>query len=107
MASTTAKRAPAFFTIYPFVLVVGAAILLIPGLDLIGMIVASQYLQGLLLPIILVFLFLLVNDKRLLGNHVNGRWKNVLAVVSIGLVVVLDGALIGVGLLSVLGVKIG
>ncbi len=100
------RQAPAFFGIYTFVLFVGAAILLLPGLDLIGMIVASQYLQGLLLPVILIFLYLLVNDKRLLGEHVNGRWKNILAAVSIILVVLLDGALIGVGLLGLVGVHV-
>ncbi|MEO7118480.1 MAG: divalent metal cation transporter, partial [Candidatus Limnocylindrales bacterium] len=100
------REAPAFYTIYTFVLFVGAAVLLLPGLDLIGLIVASQYLQGLLLPIILIFLYLLVNDKRLLGQHVNGRWRNTLALASIALVVILDGALLGTSLLSLIGIHI-
>ena len=94
------RDAPAFFTIYTFVLFVGAVVVLIPGLDLIGIIVASQYLQGLLLPIVLVFMLLLVNDKGLLGKHVNGRRLNVLAVVCIALVVVLDAVLLGTSVLG-------
>ena len=42
--------ARAFFSIYTFVLVGGALVVLLPGLDLVPLIVASQNLQGLLLP---------------------------------------------------------
>src|SRR4029077_13614053 len=48
--------ARAFFGIYTFVLFLGAIVVLIPGLDLTGIIVDSQNLQGLLLPVVLVFL---------------------------------------------------
>jgi Mn2+/Fe2+ NRAMP family transporter len=101
------RDAPAFFSIYTFVLFLGALIVLIPGLDLIPVIVGSQYLQGLLLPIVLVFMVLLVNDGRIMGRHRNGPIANVLAWTAVGLVVVLDAILIGVGLLSAVGVKVG
>jgi Mn2+/Fe2+ NRAMP family transporter len=55
-------------------------VVLIPGLDPISIILASQYLQGFLLPIVLVFMLLLVNNKMLLGRHANGARLNVLAV---------------------------
>jgi NRAMP (natural resistance-associated macrophage protein)-like metal ion transporter len=99
--------APAFFSIYTFVLAIGALVVLIPGLDLIPVIVGSQYLQGLLLPIVLVFMVLLVNDARIMGRHRNGRVANVLAWSAVGLVVVLDAVLIGVGVLNAAGVKVG
>jgi len=89
------------------VLFVGAAVVLWPGLDLIPLIVGSQYLQGLLLPIVLVFMVLLVNDRRIMGKHRNGPIGNVLAWGAVGLVVVLDAILIGVGLLSAVGIQIG
>jgi NRAMP (natural resistance-associated macrophage protein)-like metal ion transporter len=101
------RDAPAFFIIYSFVLFFGAAVMLLPGLDLIGLIVASQNLQGLLLPVVLIFMFMLVNDRRLLGRHANGRARNVLAVGTIGVVVVLDVALLGAGLLAAVGVDLG
>ena len=78
-----------------------------PGLDLIPLIVGSQYLQGLLLPIVLVFMVLLVNDQRIMGRHRNGPIANVLAWGAVGLVVILDAILIGVGILSAVGVKVG
>ncbi len=90
------RDAPAFFILYTFVLFAGALVVMIPGLDPIGLIVSSQYLQGLLLPVVLVFMFLLVNNRRLLGRHANGPVRNALTVVAIGLVVVLDAVLLGV-----------
>ena len=65
--------ARSFFSIYTFVLVPGALVVLLPGLDLLPLIIASQNLQGLLLPVVLVFMVLLVNDRRLMGEHRNGR----------------------------------
>jgi NRAMP (natural resistance-associated macrophage protein)-like metal ion transporter len=101
------RDAPAFFALYTFVLFAGAAgVLLVAERDLIGLILSSQYLQGLLLPVVLVFMLLLVNNRRLLGRHANGRRRNVLAVACIGLVVVLDAILIGVKVLEIAGVRV-
>jgi Mn2+/Fe2+ NRAMP family transporter len=99
--------ARAFFGIYTFVLGLGALVVLIPGLDLLPVILASQNLQGLLLPIVLVFMVLLVNDERLMGRHRNGRIGNALAWSAIGLIVALDAVLLGTSVLGALGVSIG
>ena len=99
--------ARAFFSIYTFVLVAGALVVLIPGLDLLPVIIASQNLQGLLLPFVLVFMVLLVNDARLMGVHRNGRVGNVLAWSAVGLVIVLDVALLGVVALGLVGIDVG
>ena len=101
------REAPIFFSLYTLLLVVGAVVVLIPGLDLISVIVASQYVQGLLLPIVLVFMLLLVNNRSLLGHHVNGRALNVVATACIGLVIVLDVVLLGTSMLGALGVQVG
>jgi NRAMP (natural resistance-associated macrophage protein)-like metal ion transporter len=100
--------APIFFGIYTFVLALGAiAVLLVPEGDLVGIIVGSQNLQGILLPIVLVFIVLLVNDRRLMGKHANRRGGNVLAWGAVAVVVALNAALLGVALLGVLGVSVG
>ena len=99
--------ARAFFAIYTLVLVVGALIVLVPGIDLLPVILASQNLQGLLLPVVLVFMVLLVNDRRLMGRHANGLPLNLLAWACDGLVVVLDVVLLGSVLLGALGIQLG
>ncbi len=96
-----------FFGIYTFVLGLGALVVLIPGLDLLPLIVASQNLQGLLLPIVLVFMVLLINDERIMGRHRNGRIANILAWGSVGLVIALDLVLLGVGALGIVGLRVG
>jgi Mn2+/Fe2+ NRAMP family transporter len=99
--------ARAFFSIYTFVLVAGALIVLVPGLDLLPLIIGSQNLQGLLLPVVLVFMVLLVNDRRLMGEHRNGRTGNVLAWSAVAVVVVLDAVLLGVTALGLVGIRVG
>jgi NRAMP (natural resistance-associated macrophage protein)-like metal ion transporter len=100
--------APIFFGIYTLVLALGAiAVLLVPEGDLVGIIVGSQNLQGLLLPIVLVFIVLLVNDRRLMGTHANHRVGNLLAWGAVAIVVALNAALLGVAALGALGIQIG
>jgi NRAMP (natural resistance-associated macrophage protein)-like metal ion transporter len=98
--------ARAFFGIYTFVLGLGALVVLIPGLDLLPLILASQNLQGLLLPFVLVFMVILVNDERLMGRHRNGRLGNVLAWAAVGIVVALDVVLLGTAVLDAIGVRV-
>src|SRR5512136_2077164 len=65
------KEAPVFFGIYTTLIVLGAGIILLPIKSLVQAMLASQTLNGVLLPIILVVMLKLINDKRLMGNHVN------------------------------------
>ncbi len=97
--------APAFFALYTFVLFVGALVVLIPGLPLLRVILVSQNLQGLLLPVVLLFMLKLVNDRRLLGRHVNGVKRNLLAAVAVGLVILLDLMLLGSAALEAVGLR--
>ena len=101
--------APIFFGIYTLVLALGAiAVLLVPEGDLVGIIVGIQNLQGILLPIVLVFIVLLVNDRRLMGKHANRRGGNV---AGLGRGRRGRGAQrarsLGVALLGVLGISVG
>ncbi len=73
------KDAPVFFWVYTALIVLGAAIILLPIRSLIEAMLASQTLNGVLLPIILIAMLRLINDKRLMGEYVNGRVFNVLS----------------------------
>lgn len=70
------KDAPHFYTLYTMLIVIGAAIILIPGIPLIEIMVMSQVLNGILLPVILVFMLVLINNKKLMGNYTNGKAYN-------------------------------
>jgi len=83
------REAPVFMGLYTALIAIGALVVLVPGLPLIGLILASQYLNGMLLPIILVFMLRLVNNPRIMGEHTNPAWLNVLAWGLTGLVTLL------------------
>jgi Mn2+/Fe2+ NRAMP family transporter len=55
--------------------VVGALVVLNPSVPLIPVILVSQNVNGLLLPIVLVFILMLAGDRRIMGDHANGRFS--------------------------------
>jgi Mn2+/Fe2+ NRAMP family transporter len=61
------RQAPAFYALLAFFVGFAALFVLIPGLPLIGVMYLSQVFDGLLLPIVLVFVMLMSRDRRLLG----------------------------------------
>ncbi|MEA2683029.1 MAG: hypothetical protein QOK05_1357 [Chloroflexota bacterium] len=83
------REAPAFFIIFTGVIVVGALTILFPGVPLTAVTLLSQDVNGLILPAILVFMFILINDRRLMGKYVNGRFANSVGGLTIGGVILL------------------
>jgi NRAMP (natural resistance-associated macrophage protein)-like metal ion transporter len=67
------REAPAFYGLLAFFLGVAAAVVLIPGLPLIHLMFLAQVFNGLLLPVILVFVMLLSRNRELLGSLASGR----------------------------------
>jgi Mn2+/Fe2+ NRAMP family transporter len=98
------SEAPAFMGLYTALILIGAVVVLVPGVPLIGVILVSQNLNGILLPIILVFMLRLVNNPRIMGSHTNPRWLNVIAWGLTGLVILLTAVLFGSTLAAWLGV---
>jgi Mn2+/Fe2+ NRAMP family transporter len=72
-------EAPAFHGLLAAFILVPALVAVIPGLPLVKVIVLSQDVNGILLPIILIYVLKIINDPRVMGDHVNGRVYNTLA----------------------------
>jgi Mn2+/Fe2+ NRAMP family transporter len=70
--------APIFYGIYTALIVIGAIVALLPGLPLFDIFVYVYLLNGILLPILLVLMLKLANNKRLMGKYVNSWWVNIL-----------------------------
>jgi NRAMP (natural resistance-associated macrophage protein)-like metal ion transporter len=68
------EEAPQFYVLYTALIVVGAGLVLLPGIPLLQIMLLSQTANGVLLPFILVFMLLLAGDEKLMGKHRNGRW---------------------------------
>jgi NRAMP (natural resistance-associated macrophage protein)-like metal ion transporter len=88
------SEAPQFNTLYTSMIVIGAGIILIPGVPLFPVLFLSQVLNGLLLPFVLFFVVLLVNRADLMGTYVNGRFWNWIAWGTVGVMVLLTLVLV-------------
>jgi Mn2+/Fe2+ NRAMP family transporter len=76
---TKRSEAPVFNGLLTAFIIVPALVAIIPGLPLVKVIVLSQDVNGILLPIILIYVLKIINDPRVMGEHVNGRIYNVVA----------------------------
>jgi Mn2+/Fe2+ NRAMP family transporter len=77
--SRSFREAPIFLGIFTFLVAVGAAIAVIPNLPLIRVLLVTQVINGLLLPVVLFAVLRLVNDRDLMGSYVNGPLYNIAA----------------------------
>src|SRR5438034_11664243 len=73
------KEAPVFQSIFTGLIILGVLITLIPGLPIIQVLIVLQDLNAAMLPILLVFIILLVNNRRLMGRYVNRLGFNIIA----------------------------
>jgi Mn2+/Fe2+ NRAMP family transporter len=71
------RRARLFFGLFTAMLVLAAASALIPGLPVIRWFLFVQVLNGVLFPIMLVFILILINDKRIAGPLKNSVFNNI------------------------------
>ncbi len=88
--SRSFREAPIFLGTFTFLVAVGAAIAIIPYLPLFRVLLVTQVINGLLLPIILFAVLRLVNNRELMGSHVNGPIYNAFAWLTAILVTVLS-----------------
>ncbi len=77
--SRSFREAPIFLGTFTFLVAVGAAIAIIPNLPLFRVLLVTQVINGLLLPVILFAVLRLANNRELMGQHVNGPLYNVAA----------------------------
>jgi Mn2+/Fe2+ NRAMP family transporter len=83
------EDAPQFYFLYEAMIVLGAGLVLIPGVPLLKVMLLSQTANGVLLPFILIFMLLLGSDERLMGRYRNGRWLSFFAWVTAAVLIVL------------------
>ena len=73
------KEAPAFYSLYTGLIVVGGGIILLPKAPLFKILVLSQVANGVWLPVVLIFVMLLINRRDLMGDHTNTWGFNLVA----------------------------
>lgn len=93
--SRTFREAPIFLGIFTSLIVIGSVVALIPGIPQIKLLIFTQCVNGLLLPVVLVAIVKLANNSEIMGEHVNTRVFNVFAILITVVVSVLSLLLIG------------
>jgi Mn2+/Fe2+ NRAMP family transporter len=83
------REAPVFVTTLTVLLLIGAAVAMIPGVPVIKLLVFVQVVNGALLPVTLFFVWRLSRNEELMGEYRNGRVFDAVA----GLTVLVTGAL--------------
>ncbi|HQJ94956.1 MAG TPA: divalent metal cation transporter, partial [Syntrophorhabdaceae bacterium] len=84
------KEAPQFNFLFTSILAITVAIVLIPNLPLIKVMWFSQIINCLLLPVILIYILQLINNKELMGEYRNSTWVNVVSYISTLILIVLS-----------------
>ncbi len=97
------RDAPVFHGLFTALLVVGVIVALVPGLNVIQLLVWTQVINGLLLPVVLISILRLVNNPDVMGEHTNGPVYNLLAWATTLLVIALSCSYLAVTLLGVFG----
>jgi len=89
------RDAPVFYWLYTLLIVIGAGVVLMPAFPLVKMILLSQVINGVLLPVVLIFMIVLINKRELMEEWVNSRAYNLVSwttvVVMIGLTLAYAG----------------
>ena len=83
-------EAPFFYWFYTLLIGLGAAVLLIPNFPMLEVAILSQVLNGVLLPVVLIFMLRLINKHDLMGSYTNKAWFNVVAWTTVVIVVSLS-----------------
>jgi len=90
------REAPIFYFLYTLLIVAGAGAILLPSFPLVKMILLSQVLNGVLLPLVLIFMVLLINKRDIMGEWTNSRWFNGVSWATVVVMIGLTLALVGI-----------
>ncbi len=93
--SRSFREAPIFLGIFTFLIAVGALVAILPGLPLWRVLVATQFINGLLLPVILVAVTRLASNRSLMGVRANGRVYNLIVWLTVVIVSALSLLYVG------------
>ncbi len=89
------NEAPIFYWLYTLLIAIGAGVVLMPDFPIVKMILFSQVINGVLLPVVLIFMIILINKRDLMQEWVNSKKYNVVAWTTVVVMIGLTLALVG------------
>ncbi|OGP92091.1 MAG: Mn transporter [Deltaproteobacteria bacterium RBG_16_54_18] len=98
--NTKFVEAPQFYGLYTITIFLGAGIILLPNVPLISIMFYSQVINGILLPFVLIFMLLLINDKKIMGDYINGKIMNIISWTTVAVLICLSLAMAFAAIMS-------
>lgn len=99
--SFTWKEAPLFKGIFTFIIIFAVVVVLMPGIDLLGVMLTAQFVNGVILPVLLIFMAIIAADKHIMGDYRSKPLTRILIWATVIIVAVLSIALL---IMQVLGI---
>ncbi|MCA1588797.1 MAG: Nramp family divalent metal transporter [Acidobacteria bacterium] len=100
------RRGKTFFGLFTAFIVLGAVVAIIPNIPIFPLLVGIQVLNGVLLPIVLVFILILINNEKLTGDLKNTRTYNVLGWGTFALITIAVTIMLGGQVLELFGINL-
>jgi Mn2+/Fe2+ NRAMP family transporter len=94
------REAPQFLGFYTAFIAIGAGLIMLPNVPLIKIMFLSQTVNGMLLPIVLVIMLRLVNDREVMGEFVNSKRMNIVTWLTVAVLILLTAMLLVTSVLS-------
>ncbi|MDE3076780.1 MAG: Nramp family divalent metal transporter [Chloroflexota bacterium] len=104
--SRSFSEAPVFLGLYTGLNALGAIVAMIPGIPVIQLLIVTQVLNGVLLPVELVTIVRLANDRDIMGKHTNGPIRNALAYGTAGAISLMSIAYVSITILGLFGLNL-
>ncbi len=98
--SKSFREAPVFHGLYAGTIILAVIIIMLPQIPLLSILFFSQVANGILLPFILIFMLLIINDRKVMGDYVNSRLFNLIAIIT---VIIMVGLSLGLLATSFMG----
>lgn len=96
------KEAPLFKSIFTFIIAFSAVVVLIPNVDLMSVMLTAQFVNGIILPVLLIFMAIIASDRRIMGQYRSKPFSKIILWVSVGIVTLLTVILL---VMQVLGIQ--
>ncbi|OEC86599.1 MULTISPECIES: Nramp family divalent metal transporter [Methanobacterium] len=92
--SKSFREAPVFHGLYLGLIILAVIVIMLPNVPLLSILYLSQVANGILLPFLLILMLLIINDKHIMGEHVNSRLFNYIAWATVVIVMGLSISLV-------------
>lgn len=97
--SKSFREAPIFHGLYLGLIILAVIIIMMPSVPLLSILYLSQVANGILLPFILILMLIIINDRKIMGEHVNSKlfnyiaWATVIIVMSLSIILLITSFL--------------